>query len=243
MKVYYDLHLHSCLSPCGDQDMTPNNIVNMASILGLDIIALTDHNSCKNCEAAVKAGERVGVVVVPGMELCTAEEIHVVCLFPNVEQCERFDAFVHSRLLPVQNRTEIYGEQTMMDDQDQVVGYEDILLITAADISINDIYPIVKTYGGTCYPAHIDRDSYSILSSLGDFPPDCHFNCAEIADIERLETLKATYPILEDMPFICSSDAHYLENMQEKNACITLEEVSAAGLIAALENPKTSICK
>ena len=79
MKLYYDFHLHSCLSPCGDNEMTPYNLVNMAKVLGFDVIALTDHNSCKNCRAAVRAGEDAGLTVIPGMELCTAEEIHVVC--------------------------------------------------------------------------------------------------------------------------------------------------------------------
>ena len=90
MKLRYDLHLHSCLSPCGDMDMTPNNIVGMAKLLGYDIIALTDHNTCRNTPAAVQAGERQGLVVVPGMELCTREEAHVVCLFPTAEAALAF---------------------------------------------------------------------------------------------------------------------------------------------------------
>ena len=90
MKLYYDLHLHSCLSPCGDNDMTPYNLVNLAKIFGYDIIALTDHNSCLNCESAMKVGEKIGITVVPGMELCTSEEIHNVCLFPSLEKAMDF---------------------------------------------------------------------------------------------------------------------------------------------------------
>ena len=97
MKYYYDLHLHSCLSPCGDMDMTPNNITGMAKLLGLDIIALTDHNTCRNCEATIAAGKENGVVVVPGMELTTSEDIHAVCLFPNLERRDRASASARER--------------------------------------------------------------------------------------------------------------------------------------------------
>ena len=93
-RVYYDLHLHSCLSPCGSEDMTPNNIVNMAKLMGYDMIALTDHNSCLNCEATVTVGKRNGLTVVPGMELCTAEDAHTICLFPTVADAMEFHQYV-----------------------------------------------------------------------------------------------------------------------------------------------------
>ena len=86
MKFYYDLHIHSCLSPCADMDMTPNNIVNMAKLLGLDVIALTDHNTSLNCEAITKVAEKKGLCVLPGMELTTSEEIHAVCLFDTLDK-------------------------------------------------------------------------------------------------------------------------------------------------------------
>lgn len=95
--LYYDLHLHSCLSPCGDDDMTPANIVGMAAVKGLDVIALTDHNSCKNCPAAIHHGQQYGVIVIPGMELCTIEEVHIICLFPELDAALAFDQYVYSR--------------------------------------------------------------------------------------------------------------------------------------------------
>ena len=94
MKYFYDLHIHSCLSPCGDMDMTPNNITGMAKLLGLDFIALTDHNTVLNCAAAIEAGERNGVMVIPGMELTTSEDIHAVCLFPSLEKALEWNEFV-----------------------------------------------------------------------------------------------------------------------------------------------------
>lgn len=240
MKVYYDLHLHSCLSPCGDSDMTPNNIVNMASILGIDMIALTDHNSVKNCTATIEAAKDIGVCVVPGMELCTSEEIHVVCLFPNLEQAILFDSFVSRHSMKIKNRTDIYGEQLILNHKDEVIGSEENLLLLATDISINEVFTLVKDFKGTCFPAHIDRDSYSVIASLGSFPKDCNFYAAEISSKGVVESLKETNPILNDLILLKSSDAHYLENMQQAGPFLELEQKTPEALINALEN-KNSI--
>lgn len=97
-ELSYDLHIHSCLSPCGDDDMTPGNIVGMAAIKGLDVIAVTDHNSCRNCPAVLKLAEQYGVLAIPGMELTTAEEVHAVCLFSELSAAMEFDRFVYEKL-------------------------------------------------------------------------------------------------------------------------------------------------
>ena len=130
MRLYYDLHIHSSLSPCGDNDMTPNNIVNMAKLNELDIIAITDHNSCKNCAAAIKVGNEVGVTVVPGMELTTSEDIHVVCLFPDLESAEAFDNYVCERLMKFPNEADIFGHQYIMDENDEIIDELDMLLLS-----------------------------------------------------------------------------------------------------------------
>ena len=114
MNLYYDLHIHSCLSPCGDQDMTPANIAGMAAIKGLDVIAVTDHNSCKNCPAVLAAAREYGVLAIPGMEICTQEEVHAVCLFSELEAAMDFDDYVYQRLLPVENRPDIFGKQEII---------------------------------------------------------------------------------------------------------------------------------
>lgn len=148
----YDLHLHSCLSPCGDTDMTPNNLVNMAALLGCDIIALTDHNTCRNTPAAVKVGQATGVLVIPGMELCTAEEAHVVCLFETVEDALAFDKYVCAHIPKVPNRPEIFGEQWVLNENDEKIGEISELLITATDISINDVQALVKSLTAWRFP-------------------------------------------------------------------------------------------
>ena len=235
MKAYYDLHIHSCLSPCGDMDMTPNNLVNMAKLLGMDVIALTDHNTSLNCAAAMKVGEEVGLLVMPGMELTTAEDIHAVCLFPTLEAALSFSDYVDANRIKVRNKPEIYGRQVIMDENDEEVGEIEHLLLPASFIGISEAYSKVKEFGGICYPAHIDRDSLSILSVLGEIDPYCGFKTAELADIGKLDELKRQHPILDGMNIVTCSDAHYLENMREAANTLELTELSREAVIEALE--------
>ena len=235
MKYYYDLHLHSCLSPCGDMDMTPNNLVNMAKLLGLDLIALTDHNTSLNCEAAMKVGDAVGVLVIPGMELTTAEDIHAVCLFPTLEKALAFSAYVDENRIKVKNKARIYGRQVIMNEDDEEIGEIEHLLIPASFIGISEAYAKVKEFGGVCYPAHIDRDSLSILSVLGEIDPFCGFKTAELADIAKLDALKAQHPILNDMHIVTCSDAHYLENMKDAQNMLELPALTREAVLAALD--------
>lgn len=235
MKLYYDLHLHSCLSPCGDNEMTPYNLVNMAKIFGYDIIALTDHNTCENCESAIKIGKEIGITVVPGMELCTAEEIHCVCLFSELEKAMQFSNFVKTQMPPIKNKEKIFGEQLLMDTEDGILGKEEILLTTAADISIDVLPAIVKQCGGVCFPAHIDRSSYSIISALGDFSVDLNVNCFELTPDADEDYYKEKYPATRDKILLRNSDAHYLTSMREPKFFVELTENSARALIAFLK--------
>lgn len=236
MKIYYDLHLHSCLSPCGDNDMTPYNLVNMAALNGLQMIALTDHNSCLNCKSAMEVGREAGILVVPGMELCTSEEVHVVCLFPELENALAFGDYVDKHTPPISNRPEIFGDQLVMDSEDNIIERHNTLLVTAADISISSVDELVLAHGGACYPAHIDRSSYSILSNLGMFPEEFGFTCAEVTAKGDIEALKKQHPILSGMPLMLDSDAHYLENINEAGAWIELDRLSPRALIEAIRS-------
>lgn len=236
MKHYYDLHLHSCLSPCGDMDMTPNNLVNMAKLLGLDVIALTDHNTSLNCEAAIKVGEAVGILVIPGMELTTAEDIHAVCLFPTLEKALAFSEYVDNNRIKIKNKTQIYGRQVIMNEDDEEVGEIEHLLLPASFITITEAYEKAKEFGGICYPAHIDRDSLSILSVLGEIDPACGFKTAELADLSKLDTLKEQHPILNTLHIVNCSDAHYLENMREAQNTLELPALTREAVLAALDS-------
>lgn len=237
MKAFYDLHMHSCLSPCGDMDMTPNNIVGMSTLLGLNLIALTDHNTCRNCPAVEELGTANGICVLSGMELTTSEEIHVVCLFPTSEKALIFESFVANHRMKIKNKPEIYGEQAILNSQDEKTGEIEELLILATDISIMDIKKICDLYGGIAFPAHINRDSYSVLSVLGEIPAECGFTAAEISQSGNEEELKASHPILNKMHILRDSDSHYLENMREAGPYFELGILTGENVINYLKKP------
>ena len=238
MKFFADLHLHSCLSPCGDNDMTPYNIVNMAKLLGYDMIALTDHNSCLNCKTAIEAGKKAEITVVPGMELCTAEEIHCVCLFKELEGALAFSDYIRSTLPPIKNKAEIYGEQRIIGSDDEVTGCEEILLHLASSVRIDKVTELVKEYSGACFPAHLDRDSSSVLSVLGGIYPEMNFTAVEFTPQADVAPYLEKHPLLKDMKILRNSDAHYLENMLPASQQLELPECSSAALIDYISGAK-----
>ena len=144
IALSYDLHLHSCLSPCGDDDMTPANIVGMSALKGLELIALTDHNSAKNCPAFLKMAEEYGILALPGMELTTEEEVHGVCLFGELDAALAFDEYVYAHLQPFPNEEAIFGKQQIYNEKDEVVGKGENLLINATTISFDEVYDDVN---------------------------------------------------------------------------------------------------
>ncbi|WMJ85256.1 PHP domain-containing protein [Anaerocolumna sp. MB42-C2] len=237
LPITYDLHIHSCLSPCGDSDMTPGNIVGMALIKQLDVIALTDHNSCKNCPAFLKIAMDYGITAIPGMELCTAEEVHVVCLFPELKDAMSFDEYVYSQIVPFPNEEAIFGKQEIVDESDEVIGTEPNLLINATNISFDQVYELTKKYNGIMIPAHIDKSSNSLLSNLGFIPPDSKFSCVELKDLTKLHELKKTNPYLEKCKIISSSDAHYLEHMNEPVNYLHVKSKDVRDILEALQVP------
>ena len=215
MKYYYDFHIHSCLSPCGDNDSTPNNIAGMGVVNGLNIMALTDHNSCKNCPAFYVAAKRQGIIPIAGMELTTAEDIHVVCLFERLEDAMSFSNEVEKHRILIENRVDIFGNQLICDENDKVIGEEPHLLSNATTISLDEAPHIAKSFGGICYPAHIDRPSNGIIATLGTFPPVKGVRCAEFRNKNAIEQYTKEYG-LHNYTKIVSSDAHYVWDISEK---------------------------
>jgi len=234
LKLSYDLHIHSCLSPCGDEDMTPANIVGMASIKNLDVIAVTDHNSCRNCSAVINLAEQNNIIVIPGMELCTMEEVHVLCLFLNLEDALRFNEYVYSKLIKIPNNEKIFGKQQIMDENDNIIGSEPYLLINATEISFDNLGKLMREYGGISIPAHLDKNSNSLLSNLGFIPPDSNFLCAEIKDRNKSEELFRKNPYLVHCNIITNSDAHSLGVMNEPDNFLYSKSKSRKDILEAL---------
>lgn len=213
--MIYDLHIHSALSPCGDNDMTVNNIVNMALLKGLEVIALTDHNSSKNCPAVMKAAAAAGLTVIPGMEINTSEEIHAVCLFPSLEKAMAFDDYVYRTLPPVPNRPEIFGDQLILNEEDEVIGREEKLLITASGVSFSELPDLMTEFDGIFFPAHVDRSANSLLAILGSVPEDTPFPFYEVYHVGLYDELIKKHPLLAPLPWLHDSDAHYLWDIAE----------------------------
>ena len=232
-KLYYDLHIHSCLSPCGNDDMTPKNIVNMAALAGYELIAVADHNSTLNCKAVMEAAKQAGLLAVPAMELCTKEEVHVLFFFPCLEASLLFGRYVYEKLTEIPNRSDIFGRQLLVDERDHVIGEEEKLLISAADIGIYEVYDLAKSYGGTAIPAHMDRHSFSLLSNLGFYDPSMQFPAIELTANCDGRAFGQAHAIT--LPHIVNSDAHSLDQIPDPRRKICLNDLSAKGVIEAIE--------
>ncbi len=222
-RYYYDLHVHSCLSPCGDDDMTPNNIAGMAVLNGLQIVALTDHNTTKNCRAFFATARKNGIIPIAGMEMTTAEDVHLVCLFPTLEAAEEFDKEYQQYRILYPNRPDIFGEQQILDENDEKIGDEEYLLLNASTLSISEADALLTKYGAVVFPAHIDRDENGIIAALGCIPEEPHFECVEFRDNANIETYTEKYG-LEGKLVLTDSDAHYLWDINEAENFLMLED-------------------
>ncbi len=208
MKRYYDLHIHSCLSPCASDDMTPANIAGMAHLKGLSLIALTDHNAAHNLQAMAKAAAEYGLIFIPGIEVNTSEEVHVLTYFADVDAAVTFGETLYDALPDIQNRPDIFGNQIIMDESDNIKGRLSKLLLQAVPFSLDDILRMAKAAGGCAVPAHINRDSFSLLANLGFLPPKL-FGCVEVAKGLPCPDLDSNLTVLH------SSDAHELGAISE----------------------------
>ena len=214
--------------------MTPADIAGMCALAGLDVVALTDHNSCGNSAAFAQAARRHGLLAVPGMELCTREEVHVVCLFPTLVQALAFSDYVGSKLPPIPNKPSIFGSQILMDSEDTVLGKETLLLAGAADVGLFELPKLMEEYGGLAFPAHIDWKSNSLLSQLGLWTPDLNFPLAEVTRycpsglLERKD--------LQGLRYILASDAHDLTQISDANQYMELPEKTIEAVLNWLKN-------
>ena len=224
-----DLHMHSCLSPCADDDMTPVSMAGMAALNEIRIAALTDHNASGNCPAFFEACEAYGVIPVAGMELTTSEDVHMVCLFPELASALSFEREIQPHRLPLKNKPLIFGNQYIMDTEDRILGEEPFFLPAATDIGIPEAVELVRSFGGVCYPAHIDRDANGLIAMLGAFPPEPVFPVAELRD-------KNNMALAGGRKTVASSDAHHLLDIGENDFILPLDAAyeDRDGVIKAL---------
>lgn len=235
MKIAYDLHIHTALSPCGDDDMTPNNIVNMAVLKGLDVVAITDHNTCRNAEACMQCAEGTDLLVLPGMEVESAEECHIVCIFPSLDTALMMEEQIKAHLPKIKNRPDIFGHQAVMDKEDNIVEYEENLLVTATSLSVDKVAELAREFGGVAIPAHIDKSAYSIISNLGFIDDSWGFKTIEVKDLEKVDDMYEDKG-LDRFNIIHSSDAHYLWDISEREHFLEAENLNAEVIIDILRS-------
>ena len=233
LDLYYDFHIHSCLSPCGDDEMTPQNIVGMMELAGYDVFAVADHNSTRNCKAVAEVAKQSGLLFIPAMELTTSEEVHILCILPNLDAALQFGQYVYTKLPNIKNRADIFGRQLCVDAKGQIVGEEDRLLLSATDIGIYEVYDLVKSYGGTAIPAHINRSSFSLISNLGLYDDAMKFPAVELTANCDSRAFKQTHNI--SLPHLVNSDAHTLEQIPDAKNKIQVRELCAKEVIRAIE--------
>lgn len=233
VRCKFDFHFHSCLSPCGGNDMTPANLAAMCALAGYDAVALTDHNTTGNCAAFCRAAEEHGLLALPGMELTVAEEAHIVCLFPDLDSAAAFGELVRRRLPPIENKPAFFGRQLLMDSRDTILGEETALLAGATDIRAAEVLPLMEQFGGTAYPAHIDRDSFSLLSNLGLWDPSLGFTLAELS--LRCPPELRRRPDLDGVRFLSGCDAHYLHQIPDPFQELELTSKSVKSVLSSLK--------
>ena len=227
-RLYYDLHIHSCLSPCAEDDMTPANICGMAFLKGLQLIAVTDHNSTRNLPAVKRAADGYGIMLLPGLEMTTREEVHVLAYYQTVEAAMKAGESLTARLPPIPNRPELFGNQLIMDGSDRIAGRETALLIGATDLSLEEAAAFIREGGGAAVPAHINRGSNGLMVNLGFMPDEPPFPTVEVSPL-----LAVNEAAVRGRKLLHSSDAHRLGDIAE---AVHLLETENGGIQSILDS-------
>lgn len=230
-----DLHIHSLLSPCADRDMTPLNIISRAKAIGLQAIVIADHNSAENQEAFIEMGKKMGIKVLPGMEVQSREDVHLLCIFDRLSQVLRWQQLVYEHLPEIENNREIFGYQEVVDGQGKKIGEINKLLLTATSFSIDDIHEQVGALGGLVLPAHIDRPSFSLWSQLGFLKDEFYFIGVELTPHLKRKKEQMEFIKERDLGVVISTDAHHLEQITGPYTRAYVEDFTVEELTLALK--------
>jgi PHP family Zn ribbon phosphoesterase len=234
-KVKSDLHVHTVVSPCAEVEMIPPLIVESALEKRIDLIAITDHNSTRNYEAVKKAAEGTALNVLPGMELQTREDVHVLCLFDTTQQVYEFQSVVDQHLPDITNKPDFFGEQFVVDESGEFICREERLLLTAASLSLTDAFKLVEDLGGLFIPAHVNRKAFGLLEVLGFVPTDVAIPAVEVSKHVTPTGALQRFPQLQGYPIIQNGDVHRLDEFLGATT-FYINEISVNEIKLALKN-------
>jgi PHP family Zn ribbon phosphoesterase len=228
-----DLHIHTCLSPCTELDMSPRRILTSAKKKGLDILGICDHNSSENSPAVMKAAEPMNIGVLPGMEVTSQEEVHVLALFDSIDNALKLQEDVYKNL-PGENDEDAFGRQVIVNEKEEVLGFSGKLLIGATTIPLDEVIRLIHSLDGIAIASHIDREAFSIIGQLGFIPENLELDALEISPKVTYLDAKTAYPY--NYPITCSSDAHYPDDIGKTFTSFLLEDKTVAEIKKALNN-------
>ncbi len=233
-----DLHIHTLLSPCGDLEMSPANIVEVAAQKKIEILGIADHNSTKHALLIQKLAAEKGIFALCGAEVTTREEVHCLTFFENIDALNQFQQYLNEHITKVKNNPKYFGHQVVVDEQEMIVEEIEYLLISALDQSIEQVEKKVHELDGLFIPAHIDRPKYSLTSQLGFVPPDIKADALEISRHTTKEEVLKKFPYLQSFTFTTSSDAHFPDDIGKKVCIFEMEALNFQEIKMALRGEK-----
>jgi PHP family Zn ribbon phosphoesterase len=233
-----DLHIHSVLSPCGGLEMGPNAVMSAAREKNIDIIAITDHNTTGNLQAYSRAAADFKITFIPGIEVQTIEEIHTIILFPSLDEAEAFSQELYTTLLPVENDPDYFGDQVLVDADDNITGYETKALINSSRWTFEELMLKAECFNAFAFPAHVDAESYSIIGQLGFLPQMEEMVALGITAGCDVNALQQKFPYIGDYFLLRNSDAHYLNEIGSGFTEFFLNEPSLDEIVLACTAPE-----
>lgn len=235
VEFFADLHIHTCLSPCAELSMTPRGIVDRAASLGINMLAICDHNTAENVAVTVDLAKRKGISVIAAMEITSAEEVHVLGFFKNVETVLRMQSVVYEHLQPGENDEDAFGMQVIVNADDEVLGFNRRLLLGATSLSVNRIVATIHELRGIAVASHIDREGFGIIGQLGFISPDIGFDALEISYRTKYEKALELFDAYRTIPWISCSDAHGVMEIGRRTSRITMNHANFDELYLALQ--------
>lgn len=233
-KIKADLHIHTCLSPCGDMEMSPSMIVKRALSVGLDVIGICDHNSSENVAIIKKVGEKANLKVLLGMEVTSKEEAHILALFDDEQKLRELQKIVYQNLQGV-NEEDLFGYQMVVNEQDEIIDLNKKLLIGATELTVERIVEIIHSLDGIAIASHVDRERFSLIGQLGFVPEGLELDGIELSPLYMSKHNKYDFPMSSGLPQVTFSDAHYIKDIGKTSTTFLINEITVSEIKKALE--------